>query len=162
VISTHTLEGLLTMFMKVVQTELTKIAILKANILQMDLAFKDLTILAMESILDDLKGWHSQLPQPMRIENLRNEDISAEERRSIHHHVHLLYLGSIMLLYRRIASQFVRSYGLESERTLASDRFNDPAFEHANQGLVAAKQSARILHVLLSEDGVFRRCWLVM
>jgi hypothetical protein len=62
VISAHTLEVLLTMFMKVVQTELTKIAKLKANILQMHLAFKELTILAMESILDDLKGWQQPTP----------------------------------------------------------------------------------------------------
>lgn len=128
--------------------------------MRMQMAFGSISFRTMQSILEDLQGWYSQLPQAMKIENLHCE-ISTEERRSIYH-VHLLYLGSIILLYRRIACHVLQSYGLDEARNIHPTGIDQLAFEHAIQGFVAAKHSARILSLLLSEDGIFRKCWLVM
>lgn len=140
---------------------MTKICLLKADILRMHLALKDLTIMAIESIMKDLQEWYGRLPSEMHIANLGRGDLATDVRRSIYH-VHLLYLGAIILLYRRVASQFVRSYATDKERDDLWKPLERLLISNTEEGILAAKHSARILGMLLAEDGVFKRCWLVM
>jgi hypothetical protein len=139
---------------------MTKICLLKVYILRTNLAFKELTLLSIESIMTDLRTWYGQLPDRLHIASMEPETLVAETRRSIYH-IHLLYLGAIMLLYRRIASQFVRSYGQDKERDVLWKPL-ERLLHYAEEGFAAAKQSAHILALLLQEDGIFKRCWLVM
>ncbi|KAK3941039.1 hypothetical protein QBC46DRAFT_111363 [Diplogelasinospora grovesii] len=145
----------------IVQTEMTKISLLKSEILRMHLAFKELTTLAMDSIMKDLQDWYGKLPAQMHLANLGRQDLPDQVRRSIFH-VHLLYLGAIMLLYRRIASQFVKQYQADEQRDLLNKPREKMLLNHAQQGVIAAKHSARILGLLLAERGIFKRCWLVI
>ena len=46
----------------VVQGEMTKISLLKADILRTHLVFKDLSVLMIESRLQNLDSWHERLP----------------------------------------------------------------------------------------------------
>jgi len=144
----------------VVQTELTKIAFMKAEILRTHLVFKDLNILTVESIMEDLQKWYGQLPAEMHIANLGREELPTNVRRSICH-VHLLYLGAIMLLFRRVLCQALRTYGFDNDRNILCKLLQRLGVV-MEDGLVAAKHSARILGLLLAEDGIFKRCWLVM
>ncbi|KAK8038340.1 hypothetical protein PG994_015107 [Apiospora phragmitis] len=144
----------------VVQNEMAKIALLKARVMRMHLAFKELTPRSIQSIMDDLQRWYSRLPWQMRLENLMDSEHSASIRRS-GFHVHLLYLGGMMLCYRRVAAQISQpmqqSRGIpfpEEEMTLL--------LEHCEQAVVAAATSARILRLLLDDNGVFKRCWLII
>jgi hypothetical protein len=141
--------------------EMTKISLLKADILRMHLAFKDLTGQAMESITKSLGDWYDSLPKAMLLVNLGQGDLPDSVRRSIYY-VHLLYLGAIMLLYRRVASQFVRTFGVDYQRDTLWKPYEQLMLNHAAQGVIAAKTSSRVLGLLLGQTGCFKRCWVVM
>jgi len=134
---------------------------LKASILRMHLSFKELSVLAIDTILKDLQTWYDQLPPAMHLSNLQHEDIPVEARRSIYH-AHLLHLGAVMLLHRRAATQLIRSYGLNPDRSVLWQPLEKTLIHSTEEGLLAAKNSARTLGLLLDEDGIFRRCWLIM
>jgi len=144
---------------------MTKIALLNAEILKLHLAFTELTSLSLHAIQQTLQAWHSKLPEEMHLSNLSRQDLAVNVRRAIFH-VHLLYLGAVMMLYRRIASQLVQystSGEIPSGSANAANRPDrDSLLEQAEKGITAAKHSARILGLLLAEQGVFKRCWLVM
>ncbi|KAI1368504.1 hypothetical protein F5Y08DRAFT_335715 [Xylaria arbuscula] len=136
-----------------VQTEMAKIAVLKARILHMDLAFQYLTPGSLNSMTRDLQDWHDKLPLQMRLQNLE-ANLSLELRRSIYH-VHLLYLGAHMLLFRRIVAENIR-------RDPNLSRSKELHSEQCPAALIAARMSASIFKLLLDENGIFRRCWLVI
>lgn len=144
----------------VVQIEMTKISLLNADILRMHLSSKEMTCQAMDSIDKDLQDWHNLLPSEMHLPNLCRQDLPVEARRSILA-THLLYLGTRMLLYRRLASQFVWSSPTH-ESNAARESYEDNLLSHADHAITAAKQSSRILGLLQAEKGIFKKCWLVM
>lgn len=83
--------------------EMTKICLIKADILRMNLGFKEISVGAIGSVTHDLQQWYKELPSLVRLEAAGQDDVPVETQRSIMQ-VHLLYLGAIMLLYRRVAS----------------------------------------------------------
>lgn len=113
------------------------------------------------SVVQDLQQWYDNLPEKLHIEHMGDLDLPLEARRSLYH-VHLLYLGAIMLLYRRIALQHLQSQETGSDRTILPDLDAGNVAEHGERGLLAAISSARILKLALDEGGIFKRCWLVM
>ncbi|KAK0720194.1 hypothetical protein B0H67DRAFT_178870 [Lasiosphaeris hirsuta] len=147
---------------EIVQAEMTKICMLKAEVLRMHLASKELTNTGIDCVMNALQDWHGRLPQQMHLSNLGRQDLTDQVRRSIFH-VHLLYLGAIILLYRRVACQFVQSYNLGGQLdNSTADKSRARLLDHAEKGIIAARHSARILGLLLAERGIFRRCWLVI
>ncbi|KAL6405769.1 hypothetical protein AUP68_10907 [Ilyonectria robusta] len=145
----------------IVQTEMTKISLLNADILRMHLSSKELTSQAMDSINKEIQDWHNQLPSQMHLANICRVDLPVEARRSILA-THLLYLGTTMLLYRRITSQFVRSSRIDRGDDILSKPLEDTFLNHADQAVTAARHSARILGLLHTEKGIFKRCWLII
>lgn len=147
-----------------VQAEMTKISLINAEILRMHLTQHELSTEGMELILKTLCDWHAKLPRRMLLANLVGQTLADEVRRSIYH-AHLLYLGCLILVYRRIASQAARTVQFEQQKdgfgstTVILDQM---ARNRAYDGIVAARYSASILGLLLAEKGIFRRCWLVM
>lgn len=142
---------------------MTRISLIKANILRTHISLNELTVEALDSALQKLQDWHRDLAPEMRLSNLSQLDLPDIVRRSLFH-VHLLYLGAHILIYRRIASQLVRPSDFEVAETLEPnwDKRQIALLEHAEKGVTAAKHSARILGLLLAENGIFKRCWLVM
>lgn len=140
---------------------MTKIALLNADILRMHLSSEELTSQTMDSINKDIQHWHNELPSQMHLANICREDLPVEARRSILA-THLLYLGTTMLLYRRIASQFVRSSGIDHGQDVLRKPFENTFLSYADQAMTAARHSARILSLLQAEQGIFKRCWLIM
>lgn len=143
----------------VVQAEMTKIVLLKAGILRNHLAVQELTTFGMDGILRELSDWHGQLPEPMKLHSLHGDVCPPLVRWSIYH-VHLLYHGAFMLVYRRIAAHCVRLQ--RSGRDLASASREPALVRLVDQGITSARDTARIVSLLLSEQGVFKRCWIVM
>jgi hypothetical protein len=82
---------------------MTKISLLKAGILRNHLAVQELTTLGMDGIIRELQEWHEQLPEQMKLRSLYRTDWPDLVRWSIYH-LHLLYHGAFMLVYRRIAA----------------------------------------------------------
>jgi len=129
----------------------------------MHLIFKDLTSGTAEAIMLDLEAWHGQLPAALRLDavSANGHEYPDEARRSIYH-LHLLYLGAVILLHRRIAAQFVKSTKLDQTLGMACLPLPTKLQISATQGVLAAKESAAILSDLLAEQGIFKQCWLVM
>ncbi|KAH7302938.1 hypothetical protein B0I35DRAFT_500478 [Stachybotrys elegans] len=117
--------------------------------------------ISFREVVSEIQDWHNQLPSQMHLANICRVDFPVEARRSILA-THLLYLGTTMLLYRRITSQFVQSSGIGHGDDILSKPFKDTFLNHADQAVTAARHSARILGLLHSEKGIFKRCWLII
>lgn len=140
---------------------MTKICILKTNILRMQLSVKELTVSPLRSITEDLRSWYAELPEMMRLEASGQENLAVETRRSILH-VHLLYLGAKKFLYRRVVSHFLQSYMQGLPAKISQSPLQELVLELTSEVSLAASTSARILKLLLEDNSIFRRCWLVM
>jgi hypothetical protein len=140
---------------------MAKICLLKADILHMNLVFKDVTLPAIESIMDDLQHWYHNLPQEIRLEASTREDLTLETKRTILH-VHLLHLGAMMLLHRRVATQLVQAEMAGAYSGIMETPLAETVLRESAEAVLAAKTSSRILKLLLDDNGVFKRCWLVM
>lgn len=138
---------------------MTKISLLKAGILKNRLAYKDITTGGMDGIIKQLEDWYGKLPSDMQLTNLGNFNISPHARWSIYH-IHLLYLGAFILVYRRLAAQTIRSIKAGDESLL--DTNNSTVIKLVKLGVEAGRDSARILGLLYADRGIFKRCWLVM
>jgi hypothetical protein len=144
-----------------VQNEMTKITFLTADMIRMHLSKKNLTPAGIRNISRDVDAWSKQLPTQMLLQNF-TDDTPFLVKMSMYQ-VHLLYMGALMLVYRRISCQFARP--VDPGRPLAETGGDilDPAVLHcASRGLFAARCSSRIIRLMMEADGVFRRCWLVM
>ncbi|KAF5132903.1 hypothetical protein E5D57_003525 [Metarhizium anisopliae] len=157
----HLRERLVGREKSVVQTEMARICLLKAEILRMHLVFKDLTSLAVETIRGDLQSWYGELPEPMRLGVTAHEDLPVGTKRSILH-LHMLYLGAIMLLYRRVATQFLQSYAVGGLGGSLHLHPREAFVQQSAEAVLAASTSASIVKLLLDDDGVFKHCWLVI
>lgn len=140
---------------------MTKICILKADILRMHLTVNDLSAPAMERITRDLGDWYEELPQEMHLESSGREDLAVETKQSIMH-VHLLYLGAVMLLYRRIATNFIQSRATGASAAILQPPLQGLVLAQAGEIALTANSSARILKLLLEDNSIYKRCWLVM
>ncbi|QUC21010.1 uncharacterized protein UV8b_05251 [Ustilaginoidea virens] len=145
----------------VVQTEMARICILKADILRMHLVFQELSMKSIETIMQDLQRWYEELPDCVRLESSGRDGLQTETKRSIMH-LHLLYLGAMMLLYRRVVTQFLQSYLIGSSPGVLQMSCNDVIVQQANETVLAASTSARIVKLLMDDQAVFKHCWLVI
>ncbi|KAK4450192.1 nitrogen assimilation transcription factor nit-4 [Podospora aff. communis PSN243] len=152
---------------EIAQAEMTKISLLQARILRSHLALKVLTPDALDSALQTLQTWHETLPPQLLLANLGRTDMSEQDRRTIFY-AHLLYLGAIILVYRRVVSQVVQDsrVGTDINLPTAAEVSLQPLagilLSQADKGMFAAKYTARILGLLLANRGIVQRCWLVI
>jgi hypothetical protein len=140
---------------------MARICLLKAEILRMHMVFKDLTSPAVETIRKDLQGWYDELPEALRLEATAHESLPVGIKRSILH-LHMLYLGAIMLLYRRVATMFLKSYANGGPCSTLHLHPIQAFAQQSTEAILAASTSARIAKLLLEDEGVFKHCWLVM
>jgi hypothetical protein len=140
---------------------MARICLLKAEILRMHLVFKDLTSPAVDTIRGDLQAWYDELPEPLRLQVTGHDDLPVETKRSILH-LHMLYLGAMMLLYRRVTTQFLKSYAHGGRNSILHLHPRETFVQQSAEAVLAASTSARIVKLLLEDDGVFKHCWLVM
>ena len=144
-----------------VSKELTKLCLLNASIARMDFTLKEQTARSTASLMKDLQDWYSQIPEELHIAALTKKQ-DTEDRVAIYY-INLMYLSAMVLLYRHTAARFLRSFGLVTRGALSQDGdFNDLVFENAREGILAARQSARMFELLLLEDASIWKCWLVM
>ncbi|KAK0652714.1 hypothetical protein B0T16DRAFT_104773 [Cercophora newfieldiana] len=148
---------------EIAQAEMTKISLLQAQVLRAHLALKVLTNEALESALQVLQAWHETLPPQLLLTNLAQADLDAQDRRTLFY-VHLLYLGAIILVYRRIISQAVQDSQAVGnvDKNTSRQPVDNALLSYADNGMFAAKYTARILGLLLAEQGIIQRCWLVI
>jgi len=139
----------------VMQTEMAKIAVLKADILKTMTPSNLASPAVMSKLRSDLRVWHEQIPRIMHLTNIVDLGVEKQHRHKIYF-VHLLYLGALMLLQRCIMSQWITA---DNELSTSLDLSSEAA-ECIRDGYMAARHSARILDLLRQEGAVVKRCWI--
>lgn len=145
-----------------IQTECAKISILKVEILRVHLTFKKITVLSFESVTRDLQSWYDKLPSSLYLHNLEENDALPPDVMRSAFHLHLLYMGATLLIYRRMASQYSYAFIQQSNQQFLGDGPETIPIGLLKQGIDAARASAGICLVLLQDDAMSRRCWIVM
>lgn len=134
--------------------------VLKIKILYLNIPHTDLGW-AVSAMAQDLEEWYDDLPPVMQLQEVARQTLPLEVRRSIYL-VHLIYLGTNVLLFRRIAFQTARSSktptGLQIPWQLSREQY----LRQADEASLAASGSAKIIKIMMDENFVFKRCWLVM
>ncbi|EPE10960.1 nitrate assimilation regulatory protein nira [Ophiostoma piceae UAMH 11346] len=140
------------------QSEFATISVLTAENLRIHLAFKSITVPSFESAIRDLQGWYAKLPASIHLANLPGSsgsninDINSvpfppDVLRSIHH-LHLLYLGAILLTYRRMTSQYSSLFHEQQQQQHSighrSEAPESVPIDLLRQGIDAARTSAAI------------------
>jgi len=142
---------------EIIQTEIAKISTLKAQLLRVLFRTHDLSVVDIQSVKRSLHDWYASLPRQVQMGNLMENGLEAVVTVGVFF-IHLQHLGAIMLVQRRIMLFFSHS--------VQGDYFPDgllrEAANTADEGLTAAKQSARILGLLVDGDALFNKCWLGM
>lgn len=113
-------------------------------------------------MIQDLEGWYFKLPPQMQLRSLSERDIPLEAKRSIYH-VHLLYLGANMLLFRRIVAENIqiRWWDINISPLLWHPSSDLPS-KQGPSALLTATSSAKIVKLLLDNNSIFQRCRLIM
>ncbi|KAI1740370.1 hypothetical protein F4680DRAFT_448126 [Xylaria scruposa] len=132
--------------------------VMKAEILRMHLGSRYLATEPLNLMIQDLQDWYLELPPQMQLQSLWEQNVPLEAKRSVYH-VHLLYLGANMLLFRQIVAENVRQHiNISPLRYPPSDLLS----RQGPNALLAANSSARIVKLLLDENGVLGRCWPII
>ncbi|KAI0547703.1 hypothetical protein F4679DRAFT_553113 [Xylaria curta] len=143
-----------------VRSEMVRIAALKVKILYLNTGHRDLD-LAIAALARDLEEWYNNLPQAMRLQEISKQDLPPDTRRSIYL-VHLTYLGTNMLLFRRMASLKVRSSKAHGAVPASARPSREQYLKQADEALLAASGSARIIKIMMDENCVPKRCSIVI
>ncbi|KAK0619661.1 hypothetical protein B0T14DRAFT_566490 [Immersiella caudata] len=153
---------------EIAQSEMTKISLLKAGVLRSHLALKVFSSDALDSAFQALQTWHETLPPQLLLANLARTDMSEQDRRTLFY-VHLLYLGAIILVYRRAISQVVQdsrvggdTYLSPTTTDISQKSLVRTLLSQADKGMFAARYTARILGLLLANRSIVQRCWLII
>lgn len=147
-----------------IQAEMSMVGIMMAGILQDVYKSSSVVFGIVEKHSRILRGWQQNLPPPMRLDALLapaapgSATLEEPHRRSLIL-VHVLFLGSQVLLQRRLLVS-IASCRMEKRWTL------DGSPEHGQQiqmeCVEAAATCVRLLDVLGYTRNMFRRCWLCM
>lgn len=139
------------------QTQVAKFTVIKAGIFRR-MQNASFSLQLSRAIRRSLDEWLEALPEHSRLENLAKPSISQEARIS-GLYLNSFYLGGKMLAYRWILSWVLHEK--QSGRELSSELEKETA-RCADEGILAAKQSADTLYALYAEGAAVRHCWLCM
>ncbi|KAL5590030.1 hypothetical protein FOVSG1_011897 [Fusarium oxysporum f. sp. vasinfectum] len=137
----------------VLQQRMAQITVLKANIVRTVASFRVLSPTILRQMHDDLELWRSSLPAYMRLETLvYTPEISPDQRR-VTFYMHLFYMSALILKTRAV---------LATQRDIAACTWDPEAKAAICEGIHAARNSARLLGLILEEKAVVKNCWLTM
>lgn len=140
-----------------IQIEITKISSRKADFLR-TIAYEPLSIELVQELRRGLQDWHKALPEPVSMSHPAKIPVTAQTRR-LTYYLHLIHLGAIMVLYRRMLAKCVTER--ETSASTSAGLFAE-LFSLSEEGVVAAEQSARIAYLVFTEMSDSRQCWMCM
>lgn len=136
-----------------IHSELAKIANIKARMIRRIYSSPDLTLEIIEELRAELSDWYNKSPKALQLFGASDLEESVGSRAFICF-VHVFHLSAIMILFRHMMMQFTKA---PLDRSLIW-RVEEPIAD----SLLAAKQTARILHLVLGTGYLFQKCWLCM
>ena len=140
--------------------EITRISVITARAMRILAACSspDTLLPAARSLCGEIGDWYDSLPPVAGATELSqipwNDDIISLA------HLHLSHHGAITLIFRRTLSVYRHKSGGQKHQLQPVER--GQLVTIFNDGIVAAKESARILHLFLGEQAGVRHCWAVM
>lgn len=148
-------------FDELVQAKMAELSVLTATILRTVYEFEIFSPHAASLVIEDLERWYLQLPPSMNLERLRHaRDDMENTQQSPALFLHLLYLGALLMLFRRTVAQAYRIPQLSGGQNWVENKAD--ASRCLEKGINAAVQSARILHAMRTSFEIDEHCWLVM
>jgi hypothetical protein len=139
------------------QTQVARLTVIKAGIFKR-MSTSDFSPESSEATRLSLRQWLDQIPEQIRLENLDKPNVSPEARIS-GLYLHSFYLGGRMLVYRWILSWIIQVR--RAGRDLPPETKVEAA-RCAEEGVLAARESAITLYTIYQEGGAVRHCWLCM
>uniref|UniRef100_A0A0D2Y6P2 Zn(2)-C6 fungal-type domain-containing protein n=1 Tax=Fusarium oxysporum (strain Fo5176) TaxID=660025 RepID=A0A0D2Y6P2_FUSOF len=137
----------------VLQQKMAQITVLKANIVRTVASFRVLSPTILRQMHDDLGLWRSSLPAYMHLETLvHTPEISPDQRR-VTFYMHLFYMSALILKTRAV---------LATQRDIAACTWDPEVKAAIFEGIHAARNSARLLGLILEEKAVVKNCWLTI
>lgn len=140
---------------------MAKLSILIADIFRVHLASNGLDIHTINLVNTTLSGWYNRLSPDISLSEFERHTIPENTRTSICY-IYLLHLGALILLYRRMAAQFVLAHGLGDTREIKLGPLEYKIIKEAGGGITAARTSVRILRLLSERNPTGKRCWIVV
>jgi hypothetical protein len=140
----------------VVQFEMCKVALLTGRILRDIYHQQNVDTNLVKMYKAELETRLFSLPQFMRIDSLGTNGSNEIPMQPIFL-VHLLYLTTMMLIYRRILSEFANR-----PESLISTNTMDDVKNHLDACLWSSRQVSRILNVAMLNGAVIRKSWMFM
>lgn len=143
----------------VAQEQMTAVGVLSAGVLREVFLPDALSLVNTRKHQAKILEWIHNLPPTMQFGSLSHENgLTLVQRRSIYL-IHLNSLGALLLLYRRHLF-YLSTRHKDSEWTLDGDV--GEAVRYAEDAVDVATHTARLVHLLLVEKIIFKRCWLVI
>lgn len=142
-----------------VHGQMAKLAILKACIVTETSQARGVSLEGIETIMESLRSFYKQLPRQMELRHAY--ELSTENRRSVYY-CHIFYLGGIILVYRIIADHIARAAHHSPTSSHHAHSVTAAMSPYLEEGLFATRMSCRVLKLLWSEAGLYRRCWLTV
>lgn len=141
-----------------VHAAMASIAVLKAVTMRTLWSCSDVPDLlaSIQNLQRQLREWYAKLPLTAQLGQI-GTDAQISFKTSIFY-VHLLHLGAVMLIFRHGLA------GLQSpeDRTALSAEQKILFNEILDDGIVAAQQSVRMIHLLRESSQSVRHCWITM
>ncbi|KAF5248239.1 hypothetical protein FANTH_6032 [Fusarium anthophilum] len=137
----------------VLQQKMAQITVLKANIVRTVASFRVLSSTILRQMHDDLDQWRSSLPAYMHLETLIHTPAISPDQRRVTFYMHLFYMSALILKIRAV---------LATQKDIAACTWGLEAKAAILQGIQAARNSARLLGLILEEKAVVKKCWLTM
>jgi hypothetical protein len=141
-----------------VRSVVTTIAILKATAMRMLWACSDIPGL-LDSIQDlqgQLGDWYGKLPPVAHLIQLGSE--AQSPLKSSIYYVHLLHMGTVMLIFRHCLA----GMQLSRDREVLSAEQRSIMNAALNDGLQAAQHSAQMTYLIRQVSRKVRHCWTMM
>ncbi|KAI1359778.1 hypothetical protein F5Y08DRAFT_332049 [Xylaria arbuscula] len=143
----------------IIQTEMARIAALKARVLYTHVVCKDFSW-SIDTIISDLEGWYESIPKVMRLQDISARSLPSEIKQTMFL-VHLFYFSSSILIFRRTTSETLQSP--VNDPSASWQPFQDQhSIPTEDRALLAASGSARTIKMMLDENRVFKRSWLII
>ena len=145
---------------EIVMAQIANIAVIAAKAMRVLTACDTPATLisAVETLFADMERWYRELPAVAKSTELSNSP--WDETKVCLGYVHLGHLGGITLILRRTLSIYKPTLGRHKQVIYPAERAKISAV--LNDGIIAAKQSSRILYLFLGEQASIRHCWAVM
>lgn len=145
---------------QIVTVQLTSIAVLAAKAMRvLTTCDSKATLLpAVQTLYSEIASWHDALP-----ENAKANELSQtpwNDSMVCLGYIHLGHLGALTLITRKTLSIYRPDIGGQKRPLRPEERTQLATI--LNDGIVAAKQSSRILYLFLGEQASIRHCWSVM